>query len=251
MSRCSSMWMGNTSPISSMTRTSSLSQSPWKCGSAASPAPAFTASIRPCQWSLLVATVAWGAIERIQRARIVRDRAVAVDHEMPLQTLQAIWPAMLFHISTAGIHGPGHVRDLAADESFIPGFADAERDVGLALRQVECPVADRELHPKTRVPRVKGVDKRAPPEAIRHARSTRQANRAGEARIAGGAATRESCHRCLHILGGGPQAARARERQEIPEIVPCKRAHGSSMQFCGRLSQSCDCPRRPPHSSIL
>ena len=45
----------------------------------------------------------------------------------------------------------------------------------------------------------------------------------------------ENLGSCLH-------AARARERQEMPEIVPCKRGHGRSMQFCEPNSQSFDCP---------
>src|SRR5262249_8248336 len=40
---------------------------------------------------------------------------------------------------------------------------------------------------------------------------------------------------CLH-------AARARERQKMPQIVPCKASHEDSMQFCEANSQSFDCP---------
>ena len=61
------------------------------------------------------------------------------------------------------------------------------------------------------------------------------------------------CNATLHrglidaeSLCGSLHAARARERQEIPEIVPCKRAHGRSMQFCEPISQSFDCPASLP-----
>lgn len=51
-------------------------------------------------------------------------------------------------------------------------------------------------------------------------------------------------------LGGGLHAARACERQKMPEIVPRKRAHGLSLQFCRPLSQSFDCPMSLPWPSL-
>ena len=63
----------------------------------------------------------------------------------------------------------------------------------------------------------------------------------------------ELCNATLHgglidakRLGSCLHAARARERQEMPEIVPCKRAHGLSMQFCEPIPQSFDCPDSLP-----
>src|SRR5262245_53861419 len=195
---------------------------------------------------------------------------------------------MPFHIGTASIYRPGHICDLAADESFIPGLADAERDVGLAFGQIKSPVADHEFDPKTEITCMKSVDEWRPPKASCHARSAGYANGAREALVTRGKVTFEGCHRCLNILSSGPQfpselgqsiaaemtlnqpttemplklcnatlhrglvdaeslgsclhAARARERQKMLEIVPCKRRHGLSMQFCGPLSQSFDCP---------
>ena len=175
---------------------------------------------------------------------------------------------MPFHIGTAGIYRPGRISDLAADEGFIPGLAEADGDVGLAFGQIKMPVADHELDPQTRITCMKGVDEWCPSEAIRHARSAGQANSAREAFVARGEVTFEGRHRCLHTLGSGPQflsklgqsiaaemafyqpatdmplelcnatlhrglidaeslrsclhAARARERQEVPEIIPSK-----------------------------
>jgi hypothetical protein len=42
-------------------------------------------------------------------------------------------------------------------------------------------------------------------------------------------------------LGSCLHTASARERREIPEIVPCKFGYGLSMQFCEPNSQSFDC----------
>ena len=61
----------------------------------------------------------------------------------------------------------------------------------------------------------------------------------GDATLHRGLIDAESLGSCLH-------AARARERQEMPEIVPCERAHGRSMQFCEPISQSFDCPTSLP-----
>jgi len=46
-------------------------------------------------------------------------------------------------------------------------------------------------------------------------------------------------------LGCRLHAARARERQEMPQIFPCECAHGCSTQFCGQFLQSFDCPDVP------
>ena len=48
--------------------TNKVTTIPLQCGIAASPAPALTASITPCQCSLRAATVAWGATDRSHRA---------------------------------------------------------------------------------------------------------------------------------------------------------------------------------------
>jgi len=75
---------------------------------------------------------------------------------------------MPIDIGTASIYGPGHICDLAADETFIPGLADADRDVGLAFGQIKRPVADHEFDPKTGKTCMKGVNEWCPLEAVRH-----------------------------------------------------------------------------------
>src|SRR5262245_26643589 len=112
---------------------------------------------------------------------------------------------MPFHIGTASIYRPGHIRDLAADESFLPGLADAEGDVGFAFGQIKSPVADHEFDPKTGITCMKSVDKWRPPEASGHARSAGYADGAREALVTRDEVTFEGCHRCLNILGGGLQ----------------------------------------------
>src|SRR6185437_4812938 len=102
-------------------------------------------------------------------ARIVRDRTVAVDDEMAPQVFRILRPAMPLHIGAAGVHGPRHICDLAADEGFIPGLADAERYVGLAFGQIKGAIADQQFNPETGITLMEGVDKRCPPETIRHA----------------------------------------------------------------------------------
>ena len=175
---------------------------------------------------------------------------------------------MPFHIATAGIYRPGRISDLASDEGFVPGLAEADRDVGLAFGQIKMPVADHKLDPQARIACMKGVDEWCPSEASRHARSAGHANSAGETLVARGEMTLEGRHRCLDAFGSGSQflpkcrqsiaaevafdqavahallklgnatlhrglidaeslgsclhAARARERQEMPEIVPCE-----------------------------
>src|SRR6476659_4853386 len=59
----------------------------------------------------------------------------------------------------------------------------------------------------------------------------------------------EVCNATLHrglidaeSLCSRLHAARARERQEMPQIVPSKRPPGRSMQFCEPIPQSFDCP---------
>ena len=112
---------------------------------------------------------------------------------------------MPLHIPTAGIYRPGRLSDFATDESFVPGFAKADRDVGLAFGQIKVPVADHELEPQTRIACMKGVDEWCPSETIRHARSAGQANGASEAFVTRAEVTFEGCHRCLHTLDSGPQ----------------------------------------------
>src|SRR5262245_10850753 len=102
---------------------------------------------------------------------------------------------MPFHIGTASIYRPRHIRDLAADESFIPGLADTECDIGLAFGQIKSPVADHEFGPKPGITCMKSVDQWRPPEASCHARAAGYANAAREALVTCGEATFEGCHR--------------------------------------------------------
>ncbi len=68
---------------------------------------------------------------------IIRYRAIAADDQMAPKVLRIVGPAIPFQVVTAGIDRPGHIHDLAPNESFIPGFAitdrDADRDVSLAF----------------------------------------------------------------------------------------------------------------------
>src|SRR5262245_41922867 len=97
------------------------------------------------------------------RARIVRHRTVAVDKETGPEVFAIVRPTMRFQLRMASIYRPGPICDLAADESFIPGLADAERDVGLTFGQIKSPVADHEFDPKTAITCVKSVDEWRPP----------------------------------------------------------------------------------------
>src|SRR5262245_7557241 len=90
--------------------------------------------------------------------------------------MQIDQPATPVHIDAASTYRPGHTCDLAADERFIPGIADAESDVGLALGQIKTSVAHHELAPQTRMACMKGVDERCPSEASCHARSAGHTN---------------------------------------------------------------------------
>ena len=98
------------------------------------------------------------------RTWIIRDRAVAADNEMALQVLRIIRPTIPFHIGTAGIDRPGRISDLAADEGFVLGLAEADRDVGLPFGQIKNPVADYQLDPQTRIACMKGIDEWRPSE---------------------------------------------------------------------------------------
>src|SRR5215470_14402155 len=81
---------------------------------------------------------------------------------MPRQVLDPLRLAVALDITAAGIDRPDRVRDLAADQ-FIIGVAGAERDIRLALRQIEIAVSADELDAKLRMLGVEAVDERGHP----------------------------------------------------------------------------------------
>jgi len=66
---------------------------------------------------------------------------------MVVYVFRTVWLTVPFHIGMAGIYRPGRVRNLAADQGFVPGLTKAYRDVCLTVGQIKMLVADNELDP--------------------------------------------------------------------------------------------------------
>src|SRR5262249_2664095 len=136
---------------------------------------------------------------------IICDCTIATDNKVAVQVLHIVRSTVSFNISLAGIYSPGRVSDLPPNEGLIPRFPKSERDVGLPFRQVDISLADNQLHPQSRITRMKCVDEWRLPQARCKARSAGHPNSAGEPLVAGREVTLEGGHRCLHTLGIGQQ----------------------------------------------
>jgi len=95
---------------------------------------------------------------------------------MAVQVFHIVRTAIPLHIGTAGIHSPGRISDLAANEGFVSGLAESDGDVGFTFRQIEEPFADYQLGPQSRIACMKGIDEWGLSEASRQARSAGHAH---------------------------------------------------------------------------
>ena len=77
---------------------------------------------------------------------------------MTVDILKALGSPVALDIRTTGVYSPARRRERAADEGFVPGFADSNRNVSLSFGQIEKLVAQHEFEPKAGVACVKGVD---------------------------------------------------------------------------------------------
>jgi hypothetical protein len=99
---------------------------------------------------------------------------------MALDILRAVGPAVAFHVGAARIDRPRRIRDLASREILIIRLAEPDCNIGLALGEIEKPVADDEFDTQARIPLVKFVDERCSLEAVREDRSAGHPNRPSE-----------------------------------------------------------------------
>ena len=122
---------------------------------------------------------------------------------MAIEILDALRLAVLLDVLPARVDGPDRIRDLAPDELVVVGVAGAQRDVRLALGEVEILVAHDELDPDPGVAGVEAVEQRGLRDAVD------QGLGAGHADDADHLAPRrfemllEGQHRLLHPLGVG------------------------------------------------
>ena len=68
-------------------------------------------------------------------------------------------------------YSAGRIGDLAADQSFVTGLAEADRDVRLSFGQIKEAIADHQLDPQSGKACMKGIDQWRSLENIRQARS--------------------------------------------------------------------------------
>ena len=76
---------------------------------------------------------------------MLTHRRVEPHQGMLLQVFDARRLAVALDVLAARVDRPERVADLAPDQRFVVGVARAQRDVGLAFREVEILVAGDEL----------------------------------------------------------------------------------------------------------
>ncbi len=139
------------------------------------------------------------------RDGIVLIRASTCNDDMTLDVRHASRCTVMLNVGLTCIDGPGHFRDLASDKALVSGFARANREIGLARRQIENTVADYQFQLEIGVARVECIDKRCFPQTICDTPGRRHADSAGEPFVAGSNLTLESRDGIRHLLGGATQ----------------------------------------------
>jgi len=138
-----------------------------------------------------------------QRRRVALHRPGEFDDAMPGNLLGLARPAVRVDIGAAREDGPGHVGDPADDQRAVLRGALPDRELDLALREIEELLRHDELGAQRRMARMKLVEQPHRHQTMRGRGRAGDAHQPTAARIAGNELALEARDRGFHALGMG------------------------------------------------